>query len=32
MLNAAEEAAITSVPRLLIADWIMMFAVENTIA
>ena len=32
MLNAAEDAAITSVPRLLIADWIMMFADENTIA
>ena len=30
MLNAALEAAITTVPRLLIAPWMMMFAMENT--
>ena len=29
-MNAALEAAMTTVPRLLIADWMMMFASENT--
>ena len=29
-MNAAEDAAATSVPRLLIADWMMMFADEKT--
>ena len=32
MLNAADDAAATSVPRLFIADWIIMFALEKTIA
>ena len=30
MLNAALDAAITSVPRLLMADWMTMLANENT--
>ena len=29
MLKAADDAAITSAPRLFIADWMMMFAIEN---
>lgn len=30
MLNAALDAAITTVPRLLMADWMTMLATENT--